>query len=443
MEYAADGRSAWPTISSGLEKTVMSRNTLVRGAVAFAMFVLTASPSLAKSGPVFTKLLDTSYVAPDGQLIFTLDRPAMAGTSVAFIGATSTPSTYLFTMSTDAQKPKIVADNNTPVPDGVGNFTGSLLGYFTIFEPPGCSSPAVGSKDVVFVGRDAAGNEGVYSVPIRGGKVRMLADYNTPIPGGPVEGYTNFNVSYSFCNVSVSGTTVVFDAGNAGVYQVSTAGKNLKRIADPNTPATVHTFNVDQYFQPVISGKKIAFVGATVFGPYAIFDSVPNQAHVVALAKRDKFDGLAYPVISGKDIDFSVHLVFPNQGIYRVESDSGKPTKIMDYNTKVPANTPGTSFNAIGSTSNGQNWSPAGSLNVMAASTTDGSANYAGLFSSCKANKLTKILTQGDTLDGVSDVFPGAGISNLIAQDDGSYLGAILVGGFRYAAIYTVNVPGC
>ena len=421
----------------------MSRNTFLRGVAACAMLALAATPSAAKSGPVFTKLMDTSFVAPDGQLIFTIDRPQMAGTTVAYIGATSTPHTYLFAADAGGGTPEVLVRDGDKVPGGTGGFTGSQFGYFTAFEAPGCASPVVGAGSVVFVGRDAAGDEGVYSVPKGGGKIVKLANYRTAIPGGPVGGYTTFNVNYSFCNLSISGNTVAFDAGNSGVYEVDTDGKNLARIADANTPATIHTFQVAQYLQPSISGKNIAYIGATVFGPYAVFDGPPDLAHALVVARRDKFDGLAYPVLSGKDIDFSAHLVFPNQGVYRAEVNGGKSVKIMDYNTKVPKGAPGTSFSSVGSLSNGANWSPDGTLNVVAASTTDGTNVYPGLFSSCKTNTLSKILTQGDTLDGVEDVGPGAGISNLVGQKDGSALGAILVAGFRYAAIYTVNLPGC
>jgi len=445
VEYATGGYS-FPRqprgLISPLEETSMSPSSLSCGVAACAMLALAASAAAAK-GPVFDKLFDTSFVAPDGQLIFTIDRPQMAGKTVAFIGATSTPSVYLFSVPVGGGTPVVLVSNSTKVPGGTGDFTGNQLGYFTAFEPAGCSSPAVGTKDVVFVGRDAAGHEGIYAVPLNGGKIVRLVDYGTPIPGGPVQGHVHFEEGYSFCNISVSGSTVAFDAGSAGVYEVDTKGNNLIRIADPNTPATIHTFEVNQYVQPALSGTKIAYVGGTVFGPFAIFDGPPDLAHALVIAKRSKFDGLAFPVISGSDIDYSVNLQFPNQGIYRAEIGGDANTKIMDYNTKVPAGAPGTSFYATGSADSGENWSPAGTLNVIAASTTDGTSIYPGLFSSCKTNKLTKILTQGDTLDGVEDVGPGAGISNLVAQKNGSSLGAILVAGFRYAAIYTVEVPGC
>jgi hypothetical protein len=402
-----------------------------------------AVPAIGKNSTAFNKLLDTSYVAPDGQVVFTIDRPQMGSKTVAFIAATSTPNEYLLAVPSAGGAPVVLVSNSTKVPGGDGKFTGSLLGYFTIFEPPGCSSPAVGNKYVAFVGRDASGGEGVYSVPVGGGKVTKLVNYGTAIPGGPVQSYTNFNVNYSPCNVSISGDTVVFDAGGSGIYQVDVSGKNLTRIADFNTPATFKTFQVQQYEQPTISGSNISYIGSTVFGPYAVFDGTPPADHALVHAKRNSFDGLAYPVISGTEIDFLAHLDFPNEGIYRAEVGGNKPVKIMDFNTKLPKGTPGTSFNAVGSSSNGQNWSPAGALDVFAAQTTDGTSNYAGLFSSCNAGRLRKILTQGDTLGGVTDVFPGAGVSNLIAQKDGSYMAAILVGGFRYAAIYTIDVPGC
>lgn len=392
-------------------------------------------------GIAFQKLIDSSFVAPDGQLLFTLERPQMQGGTVAFIGATSTPDSYLFAVPATGGKPTVLASNHTKVPDGVGKFTASFYGYFTAFEPPGCASPAIGSKSVVFVGRDAAGNEGVYSVPAGGGNVVKLADYKTPIPGGPVNGYTNFNVSYSFCNISLSGDTVVFDAGGDGVYSVGTDGKNIARIADPNTPAVIDAFEVNGFAQPSISGKQIAYIGSTVFGPYAIFVGAPKPRNALVVATRNVFDNFSYPENSSQDIDFAAHLKSPDEGLFRVAASGGNTTKIMNLNTKIPKGTPGTSFSGIGSTSNGENWFPAGSLDVFAAQTTDGTNNYAGLFSVCEGGKLAKVLTQGDVLDGV-DVQPGAGISNLVAVA-GGYQGAIVVTGDRYAAIYTLTIPGC
>jgi hypothetical protein len=293
------------------------RNSILGGLTAAAVCTVFSVAASANGHIAFTKLVDTNFVAPDGQLVFTMDRPQMDGSTVAFIGATSTPDVYLFSVPAGGGAVTAIVSNSTKVPGGTGDFTGSLFGYYTAFEPPGCSSPAIGTTSVVFVGRDGAGNEGVYSVPVGGGKVKKLVNYNTAIPGGPVQGNTNFNAEYSFCNVSVSGDTVLFDAGGAGVYQVDTSGRKLARIADPNTPATIHTFDVDQYLQPTISGSHIAYIGVTVFGPYAVFDGSPDITHALVVARKNKFDSLAYPVISGTDIDFSVHLVYPNEGIYR------------------------------------------------------------------------------------------------------------------------------
>ncbi len=411
---------------------------LSRAAGAFVL-ALAAAPAFA-GGVTFNKLVDTSFVAPDGQVVFTMDRPQMQNGTITFIGATSEPDVYLFSLPVAGGTPIALVSNKTKVPGGVGKFSGSQYGYFTAFEPPTCAPPAVGTKSVVFVGRDAASNEGVYSVPSTGGKVKKLVDYKTPIPGGPVNGYVNFNVNYSFCNLSVSGDTVVFDAGGGGVYSVDTNGKHLTRIADPNTPAIIDTFEVNGFAQPSISGKRITYIGSTVFGPYAVFVGAPEPANAIVLAVSGQFDGLNYPIISGKDIRFAAHLAFPDQGLFGVSATGGKSKMIMDFGSKLPKGTPGTSFNQIGSSSNNENWIPAGDLSVFAAGTTDGTASYPGLFKACGA-KLSKVLTQGDTLDGV-EVGPGAGISNLATVDSG-YLGAILVTGFRYAAIYTVTIPGC
>jgi hypothetical protein len=398
-------------------------------------------------GATFQKLADTSLIAPDKQAIFTMAQPQLAGAKVVFMGATSTPNVYIFTESTAGGKPLAIVSNHTRVPGGVGTFTGNDTGYFSAFESPNCPPPVIGSTKVVFIGRDAANNAGIYSVPIAGGKVVKLVDYKTPIPSGKVGSYTKFNVNYSFCNLSIAGETVAFDAGGGGVYTVQTDGKKLTRIANANTPATSPPFTVNGYAQPNIKGTEITYVGSTVFGPYAIFFGAPKIANARAIATSNpQFNQFSYPTLEGNGILFSAKLPKQNQGLFNVPATGGKSVKIVDLATKLPRGTPGKTFSSVGSQSANDGWTPVGSkLNVFAAETTDGTNSFQGLFSRCNTT-LTKLLAQNDKLGGV-DVVSVSGVNYLAPISSGgkisSYKGALLVGGFRYAAIYTVTIPAC
>jgi hypothetical protein len=422
---------------------------MVRAMPGLTAALVVALAGTSAIGATFQKLADTSLIAPDKQVIFTMAQPQLAGNRVIFMGATSTPNVYIFSQATTAgSKPLAIVSNRSRVPGGVGTFTGNDTGYFSAFESPACPPPVIGATKAVFIGRDAKGNAGIYSVPLTGGKVVKLVDYNTAIPGGKVGSYTKFNVNYSFCNLSVSGETVAFDAGGGGVYTVQTNGTKLTRIANENTPATGPDFQVNGYAQPNIKGSTVTYVGSTVFGPYAIFVDAPKIANARAIATTNpEFAQFVYPTTEANGIVFSAKLPNQNQGLFNVPVGGGKAVKVVDLNVKLPKGTPGTKYSDFGSANSaGDAWTPVGSkLTVYAAETTDGTNSYAGLFSRCNVT-FSKLLAQNDKLGGM-EVFPASGVNYLepvMARGKVTgYKAALLVGAFRYAAIYTMTIPAC
>jgi hypothetical protein len=418
--------------------------------LAAGLVVVLAGSSAA--GATFQKLTDTSLVAPDKQPIFTIAQPQLAGNRVIFMGATSTPSVYIFSQTTTAgSKPLALVSNKTKVPGGVGTFTGNQSGYFSAFESPACPPPVIGTTKAVFIGRDSKGNAGIYSVPLTGGAVAKLVDFNTKIPGGPVtaQKYTKFNSDYSFCNLSISGETVAFDAGGSGVYTVQTNGTKLTRIADANTPATGPDFKVDGYAQPNIKGTTITYVGSTVFGPYGIFVGTPTAAHVRSFTtSKPEFAQFTYPTTEANGVLFSAKLPNSGQGLFNVPATGSDTTvRVVDTTLKPPKGTPGTKYSNFGSNvTSGDGWTPVGSkLAVFAATTTDGTNSYAGLFSRCNVT-FSKLLAQNEKLGGV-EVTAVSGVNYLAPVMAGGkvtgYKGALLIGGFRYAAVYTMTIPAC
>ena len=398
-------------------------------------------------GATFQKLADTTLIAPDKQTIFTLSQPQLYGNNVTFMGATGTPNVYIYTQSATGGKPLAIVSNHTKVPSGVGTFTGNDTGYFSAFESPNCPPPVIGDTKVVFIGRDQNSNAGIYSVPIGGGTVVKLVNFNTLIPGGKVGSYTKFNVNYSFCNLSISGETVAFDGGLGGVYTVQTDGTKLTRVANENTPATNPPFMVNGYAQPHISHIGITYVGSTVFGPYAIFVGAPKIGNARAIATSTPvFNQFSYPNLEGNGILFSAKLPNQNQGLFNVPETGGKAVRVVDLTTKLPAGTPGKTFSSIGSQSGNDAWTPVGTgLDVFAAETTDGTNSFQGLFKRCNLS-LVKLLAQNDTLGGMQ-LSSVSGINYLSPILSGSkvtaYKGALLVSSFRYAAIYTATILPC
>jgi hypothetical protein len=185
-----------------------------------------------------------------------------------------------------------------------------------------------------------------------------------------------------------------------------------------------------------------------VFGPYAIFVGAPKIANARSIATSSpQFNQFTYPTLESNGIVFSAKLPNQNQGLFNVPATGGKAVKVVDLTIKLPKGTPGTKYSDFGSAnSTGYAWTPVGAkLAVFAAETTDGTNSYAGLFSRCNF-AFSKLLAQNDKLGGM-EVFPASGVNYLAPVLAGGkvtgYRGALLVGAFRYAAIYTITIPAC
>lgn len=400
----------------------------------------------ATAGTSFVKIIDTTFVAPDGKTITAFSEPQASANMIVFMGATATPNTYLYAVPVTGGTPVLLASTLSKVPSGMGHFTPSAHGPFTAFEPPTCPPPGVGKTSAVFVGRDAGGNEGLYSVPLKGGHIVPMINHKTPIPGGPVagSGATTFGPDYPICNISVSSELLVFDAGLAGVYAIKTDGSKLKRIADPNTPTSGSGAST-KYLQPSLSVQTAAYVGATTSGPAAIFSGAADAlGKPITDATAGSYDMFAYPFVSASRIVYAAKLADDGAGLFSIATTGGKPTMLMDLATKVPAGTPGTSFSQIGTPYGYLGWSLYGAVTMFAASTTDGTTTYPGLFATCNG-KLEKLLVAGQTVNGEAVTSVG-GISSLAASTSvgvTTTYGATLVGGANgYGAIYLVKQSG-
>ncbi len=107
-----------------------------------------------------------------------------------------------------------IADTNTPIPDGSGNFTG-------------IGNPAISGGTVGFLGSGSGSQQGIYTGT--GGTVAKIADTNTLTPNGS----GNFS---GFSNPAISGGTVAFFGFGSGQQGIFTgAGGTLSTVADTNT----------------------------------------------------------------------------------------------------------------------------------------------------------------------------------------------------------------
>jgi hypothetical protein len=196
--------------------------------------------------------------------------------------------------------PNKIADLNTAIPGGAGNFTSFGL---DLAHPP---SPCISGNNVAFMASGLGGQQGIY-VAFPPGPPSRIADLNTAIPGG--EGnFTSFTPDLTHPpSPCISGSNVVFigtgSSGQQGIYVAIPPGPP-QRIADTSTVVPGLLQNFAGFSAVAISGNNVAFVG----GPLA-------QTDITVIG---------------------VAAISP--GVY-VTTAPGPPNKIADLNTAVPGGT--------------------------------------------------------------------------------------------------------
>lgn len=166
----------------------------------FLLFFLVAAPEGWALSFQLNRVADPNTPIPGGSGTFTfVSEPLVSGGNVAFLGQGSSgqQGIYLFEGGVLVR----VADSNTPIPNGSGNFVFIFL-------------PALSGGNVAFFGQTGFGpeghQEGIYL--FQGGVLSRVADLNTPIPGGSGQHFTNFLPPFAgvISPAHVSGTNVAF-----------------------------------------------------------------------------------------------------------------------------------------------------------------------------------------------------------------------------------------
>ena len=123
---------------------------------------------LCDNGTLSVVAETTTHVPPNLTSTFvSLGGPRLSGNSIAFFGEDNLGVSGVYLASAGGLTR--IADTNTPIPGGNGNFV--LLGGYD-----------VDGNDVVFRGEDVDELPGIYLAT--NGTIEVLADTNTPIPGG-------------------------------------------------------------------------------------------------------------------------------------------------------------------------------------------------------------------------------------------------------------------
>ena len=305
-----------------------SSPSVKNGSVAFAGSLTPGSPTqgiYTNIGGSLNTVADVNTLVPGSTENFGyLTAPSLDNGSVAFLrSGLGFPIEGVYT-NVDGSL-SAIADRNTAIPGGTGNFTRF-------------SNPYLSNGSVTFIGfgdSDGVSQAGIYTN--LGGLLNAIADNNTAIPGG-TGNFTNFtsltseNGSVAF--IGERRETLSKPPSQQGIY--TNLGGSLKAIADLNTPIPNGRGNFTSFRSVSLNKGNIAFLG-TDSSSQGIYTNLGGSLTKV-IATGDTLDGktvsssvpqldqgllLGANSLSGNQIAFSVGFIDGSQGIYIATVNSG------------------------------------------------------------------------------------------------------------------------
>ena len=356
---------------------------------------------------------DGSTAIPGGTGNFTSlpFAPSLSGSNLVFYGAGSGGQQGIYLMNRGFPVgPTRVADLNTPIPGGTGNFLslGSAAGIIIVGGAGEAGIIIVGG-DVLFYGRGSGSQQGIYlsshaspTVPYR------IADTATAIPGG-VGTFAGFQNALGF-----DGSDVAFvgsgSGGQQGIYGASVAviGPPFK-VADTATAIPGGSGNFVAFpAGPALSGSELAFIGngsAAQQGLYTVAVLAPPQVGsplriadttTAIPGGSGNFTSVgsdqAHPVdpaMSGDRLAFVGSGSGGQQGIFGASvALIGPPFKVADTATAIPSGSGNfASFSAVSVS--------ATDLVFLAA----GAGGQSGIYD-MTGGQLRKVISVGDVIQG-------------------------------------------
>jgi PEP-CTERM motif len=294
--------------------------SLDNGNVAFSTSNLTTGQRgiYTNVGGVLNVVVDTNTAIPGGIGNFTfLNLPSLSNGNVAFLGRDSMGQDGIYTNIGGSLN--VVADRNTAIPGGTGNFA--------VFR----NFPSLNNESVAFIG-GSVGQLGVYTN--LGGVLNVVANTNTPIPGG-TGNFTGFGRFTSLNN----GTLAFQGFGAAkqqGIYSNLNGVLNL--VANTNTPIPDGTGNFTGFYDPSwLNNGTVAFLGLGSTGQKGIYANL-NSTLTKVIDLSDLLDGktisdLSFSTegLSGSQIAFQAIFTDGSEGIFLTDGGSQFPPQ-----TSVP-----------------------------------------------------------------------------------------------------------
>ncbi len=196
----------------------------------------------------------------------------------------------------------VVANRNTAVPSGTGNFIGFGTG------------PSIDGGELAFSATGNSGQQGIYATT--GGSLHVIANTSTAIPGG-----TGSFISFPDAQVVSAGNVAFIGQGNAqgGVY---TDIGGLNAVADGTTPIPSGTGNFSSFSALAFSGGSVAFLATgsgTQQGVYTNYGGTLTRVidkSVLLDGKQISSITLGSDAISNGNISFQATFADSSKGIF-------------------------------------------------------------------------------------------------------------------------------
>ncbi|HLH56320.1 MAG TPA: choice-of-anchor R domain-containing protein [Verrucomicrobiae bacterium] len=425
---SADAGASWQQPDTGTNRKMLIQGTPMGSPLPIAELAVGGSTAIPGGTGNFTSLPLA---------------PGLSGSNLVFYGTGSSGQQGIYQTTRGLnQAPARIADLNTAIPNGAGNFSsfGTQAGIIIV------------GGDILFSGGGAGSQQGIYfsshSTP---GSLVRIADTSTAIPGGT----GNFAAFQNAPDFSGSGAAFVGSGagGQQGIYTVAVitppqVGSPL-RIADTITAIPGGNGSFTSFPSgPALSGSEVAFIGngsGAQQGLYTVAVITPPQ---VGSPLRIADTSTAIPGGSGNFTAFGsdqAHPVDPamrgnrlafvgsgsggQQGVYNVAVMApplvGSPLRVADTSTPVPGGD--------------GNFTSFGAVSVSATDLAflgQGTGGQTGIYD-MTAGQLLKVVAVGDRIG--SKTIAGLNFSRSGLSGDPIAFQATFSDGSQ--GVYTIDVP--
>lgn len=223
--------------------------------------------------PAPVRVVDTTRKAPDGRLFVYFSRPAIESKTVAFSAEIKRGGTGLYVSVPDYLAEATVADENTKIPGGAGNFS--------LIAPAFSAIAALSGKGLAFWGAGRDGLQGIYVGSTL--KLAKVADVTTEIPSGLGKFVNGFGGNRSINEGKVAFVGFV-SLVSSGIY-IGIPGQKLVTLADKTVACPDRDGRkFSDAVAPSISNGTTAFVGlgCSAVPGTGIYSGVPGGLRLVA-----------------------------------------------------------------------------------------------------------------------------------------------------------------